>query len=172
MPHGALQMDPDALCKLWEDYERSAWMPASLFDSLGFCKDFTLHPSLGSNTIDLVCPLSLSLKETLSRRPSPPFPVVSIILTWQREQEWSVLLKKINAKTVAVMRWALQFTTLSFSCFLLHTSPLPSFVQCVGHLGFCFALRQRSVMFPVDFSGVGAATQVPVVQKLIYTLNF
>lgn len=56
-------------------------MPTLLFDSLRFCKDFTLHPSLRSNAIDWVCPLSLSLKETLSRRPRPPFAVVSIILT-------------------------------------------------------------------------------------------
>lgn len=65
----------------YEKIERDAWMSASLFDSLGFRKDFTLHPSLGSNAIDLVCPLSLSLKETLSRRPRSPFAVVSIILT-------------------------------------------------------------------------------------------
>jgi len=56
-------------------------MSASLFDSLGFHKDFTIRPSMGSNAIDLVCPLSPSLKETLSRRPRPPFAVVSIILT-------------------------------------------------------------------------------------------
>lgn len=56
-------------------------MPVLLLDSLGFHKDFALHPSLGSNTVDLICPLRLSLKEPLSRRPRPPFVVVSIILT-------------------------------------------------------------------------------------------
>lgn len=105
---------------------RRLWqMSAMLFDSLGFHKDFTLHPSRGSNAIDLVCPLSFPVKDTLPRRPRPPFAVTFIILAWQREHEWSVPLKnKINVKTVAVMREALQFITLSFSCFLLHTNPL------------------------------------------------
>lgn len=103
----------------------NAWMSAMLFDSLGFYKDFTLHPSRGSSAIDLLCPLSLPLKEMLPRRPRPPLAVTFIILAWQWEHEWSVPLKnKIDVKTVAVMREALQFTTPSFSCFLFYTNPL------------------------------------------------
>lgn len=55
--------------------------------------------------------------------------------------------KKINAKTVAVTREALQLAAQSFSCFLLYTSPLPSFVKYVGLLGFCSALMQKNVAF-------------------------
>lgn len=56
-------------------------------------------------------------------------------------------LKKINAKTVAVTREALQLAAQSFSCFLLYTSPLPSFVKYVALLGFCSALMQKNVAF-------------------------
>lgn len=80
-------------------------------------------------------------------------------------------IKKINSETVAVTREALQFTTPSFSCFFGIYQPLPSFVKCVGHLGFRFTLGQLNVALPVDFSGVGAASQVPAVQRLIYSLN-
>lgn len=153
----------------YEKIMTDVWMSAMLFDSLGFHKDFTLHPSRGSNAIDLVCPLSFPLKDMLPRRHRPPFAVTFIILAWQREHERSVPLKnKINAKTVAVMREALQFTTVIFLLFVTY-QPLGA---VVGRLGFCFALKQWSVAFPADFSGVGAAGQVLDEQKLICTFNF
>lgn len=48
------------------------------------------------------------------------------------------LKNKINAKTVAVMREALQFTTVIFLLFVTY-QPLGA---VVGRLGFCFALKQ------------------------------
>lgn len=64
MPHGALQMDPDALCKLREDYGRDAWKSASLLDFLGVPARLHASPIIGSEVIDSVCPLSLSLKNS------------------------------------------------------------------------------------------------------------
>lgn len=44
--------------------------------------------------------------------------------------------------------------------------------EAVGPLGFCFALKQWSVAFPADFSGVGVAGQIPDEPKLMCALNF